>query len=197
MFSNFIFLRSEQGEHDLDGEVAIMARVRSEYSARRVENRKNILSSLNNFHDRVNSTAAHTADTGSAANLLDSIMESQTLWHSKNVEIKSKKDGTLEVKLKNEENKKPDLTNTTHSSKEIPLFPSKSDGNSENRSYTNNDNRYSSLGGSSSGGSNSFAPSTSSFSSLNPSTRPGFSNLLGNSSSALDLSPFRGAAPIR
>ncbi|XP_065202419.1 PHD and RING finger domain-containing protein 1-like isoform X2 [Planococcus citri] len=184
-------------EHDVDGEVAIMARVRNEYSARRLGNRKNIVASLNNYHDRGAAAASIDEITANAssANLLDSILESQTLWHSKNVEIKSKKDGTLEIKRKDE--RKPDLTNTNHSSKEIPLFPNKGDGASDNKSYSSSNNRYSSLGNSSGGGSNSFTSSTSSFNSLNPSIRPGFSNLLGNSSSALDLSPFRGAAPIR
>lgn len=176
-----------------------MARVRNEYTARRLGNRKNIVTSLNNYHDRSAAVASmdEITENATSANLLDTILESQTLWHSKNVEIKSKKDGTLEIKMKEEQNKKPDLTNTNHSSKEIPLFPNKGDGASDNKSYTNSNNRYSSLGNSSGGSGNSFSSSSSSFNNLNPSTRPGFSNLLGNNSAALDLSPFRGAAPIR
>ncbi len=176
-----------------------MARVRSEYSARRIENRKNMVSNiLNDYRSRSipEVSIPEVDNTESTSNLLDSILESQTLWHSKNVEISSKKDGKLEIKLK-EEPKKPDLSNTNHTSKEIPLFPNKNESSSsDGKSYANN-TRYSNLAGGSSGGSNSFSMSTGSFNSLNPSTRPGFSNILGNSSSALDLSPFRGTAPIR
>lgn len=178
-----------------------MARVRSEYSARRVENRKNMLSTLLNDYSRRTPSPVDVPEVTpiaeSSVSLLDSILESQTLWHSKNVEIKSQKDGKLEVKLKNE-TKKPDLTNTNHTSKEIPLYPNKNDNPSDgNKSYTNSTRYSNNLGSSSAGGSNSFPLSSSSFTALNPSTRPGFSNILGNSSSALDLSPFRGTTPIR
>lgn len=196
--SEFLSCFSEANEDD--GEVAIMARVRTEYSARRVASRKNMVSNLLNNYQSRNSSAVDlpaTNDAVSSSNLLDSILESQTLWHSKNVEISSKRDGTLDIKLK-EGSKKPDLSNTNHSSKEIPLYPNKNENSSSDsgKAYTNN-TRYSSFGGSSSSSGNSFGQSTSSFNSLNPSTRPGFSNILGNSSPALDLSPFRGAAPVR
>lgn len=185
----------------LEGEVAIMARVRSEFSARRIQNRKTMVSNLiNNYSSRIPPTAdlLFTENITNSSNLLDSILESQTLWHSKNVEISSKKDGTLEIKLKKDGGKKPDLSNTKHSSKEIPLYPNKNENSSSenNKSYTSN-TRYTGFGGSSGNSSNSFGQSTSSFNALNPSSRPGFSSILGNSSPALDLSPFRGTTPIR
>jgi hypothetical protein len=179
-----------------------MARVQSEYSARRIGNRKNIATNLINPRRQTFDAPVIemnlTEDCGSTTSLLDSILESQTLWHSKNVEISSKKDGKLEVRLKNYEDKRPDLSNPNHSSKEIPLYPNKNDSSASdtNKSYANN-TRYSNFGGNSSSGSTSFSQPTSFFNSLNPSTRPGFSSLLGNNSSALDLSPFRGTAPIR
>lgn len=194
---------SDQTEDFMEGEVAIMARVRSEYSARRVGNRKSILSNLMNIRHRAFDAPLIetnvTKDCGSSAtNLLDSILESQTLWHSKNVEISSKKDGKLEIRLRKDKEKRPDLLNTNHSSKEIPLYPNKNDSSASdaNKSYANN-TRYSNYGGGSNSGGTSFSQSTPFFNSLNPSTRPGFSSLLGNNSSALDLSPFRGTAPIR
>lgn len=188
-----------------------MSRVRSEFSARRIENRKSIVTSLVSaaYRQRVRPVTPPSVideTESSSVNLLDSILESQTLWHSKNVEISSTKDGKLNVKLKPDDANKPDVQNTKHQSKQIPLFPggSKNESNSSspsdgNKSYTNN-TQYSELsggGGGSRGGSNAFAFSGASLNSLNPSTRPGFSNILGNNSSAVDLSPFRGAAPIR
>lgn len=192
-----IYVNSDMDDTGLEGEVAIMTRVRNEYSARRMENRKNLVTSLTNSHLGALPAEIEPERTESSINLLDSILESQELWHSKNVTITSKKDGTLEIKKSGKE-EKPDLSNTNHTSKEIPLYPNKSGGASSetNKSYTNN-TRYSSLDNSSSGGNSSFTPSTSSFNSFNPSTRPGFSNILGNSAPALDLSPFRGSAPIR
>lgn len=196
------YFSDEMNEDDgLEGEVAIMARVRSEFSARRIQNRKTMVSNLiNNYSSRIPPTAdlLFTENITNSSNLLDSILESQTLWHSKNVEISSKKDGTLEIKLKKDGGKKPDLSNTKHSSKEIPLYPNKNENSSSenNKSYTSN-TRYTGFGGSSGNSSNSFGQSTSSFNALNPSSRPGFSSILGNSSPALDLSPFRGTTPIR
>ena len=181
-----------------------MARVQNEFSARRIESRKNIASNLTipqrrSVVDLSMMEMNARQDCRDTTSLLDSILESQTLWHSKNVEISSKKDGKLEIRLKKGEEKRPNLSDTNHTSKEIPLYPNKngSAASDSNKSYTTNSARYSNLGGNSSGGGASFSQSTSFFNPLNPSTRPGFSNLLGNNSSALDLSPFRGTAPIR
>lgn len=79
--------------------------------------------------------------------LLDSILDSQTLWHSKSVEIKSKSDGSLQVVLpKNsgsnitgKEENKIDVRKTTAPVTERPMFPS---GKSNSVTYNpSNSNR--------------------------------------------------------
>uniref|UniRef100_A0A1B6MT05 PHD and RING finger domain-containing protein 1 n=1 Tax=Graphocephala atropunctata TaxID=36148 RepID=A0A1B6MT05_9HEMI len=70
-----------------------------------------------------------TMTSPASGNLLDSILDSQTLWHSKKVEIKSKSDGSLHVVLPKDSNRgilkedKIDVRNTVAPVVETPLFP--------------------------------------------------------------------------
>lgn len=117
--------------------------------------------------------------------LLDSILDSQTLWHSKEAEIRSKSDGSIQVILpkssKNivgSEENKTDKRQSSTSIIEAPMFPS---GKSGTGAYNFGNQGSQSNGGGKSGVSQSYDGRSSS-STSNTSSGP---------------SPLRGTAPIR
>lgn len=137
----------------------------------------------------------------SSTNILDSILDSQALWHSKKTEIKSNRDGSLEIKLLENAKNKPlenqeklDLSKEEGKVSKTPMYPgggSTRPGGFSGYGYQNNHNSRSGP---------HHPPSTE----IGP--RPNyasssFSNF-GSSQSEVSgyhsgLTPFRGGAPIR
>lgn len=147
---------------------------------------------------RKKSAASSTSTTQQASgpSLLDSILDSQTKWHSKDSEIiHNTTDGSLTVKVKE---KKVDVNKENAKVTETPLYPGSTNPHGSRFSTYDYQSRDRTVSGtnrstelhSSSGSSSSSFPSSnlSSF----PSTRAGFSSNYG-----MGISPFTGAAPIR
>lgn len=139
-----------------------------------------------------------TVSSPANGSLLDSILDSQALWHSKKAEIKSKPDGSVQVILpKSNTNRvvreegKINVRNTTAPVIETPLFPGAANsGNFKPNSFTTSNNgqdgNRSTSEQSYEGSQESSTPSTS--------TGAGGAN---NNSSGGGPSPLRGIAPIR
>lgn len=136
----------------------------------------------------------------SSTNILDSILDSQALWHSKKTEIKSNRDGSLEIKLLEnakdrllEDQQKLDLTKEGKVS-QVPMYPgggSRPAGGFSGYGYQSN---HTSRSGPHNPSSTEMGPRPS-YSSNN------FSNF-GSPQTEVSgyhsgLTPFRGGTPIR
>lgn len=198
-----IFIRSE-AEHDSEfggrGEVGVASRPRVAFRNNRILNKK-IAVSIFLPSSREKKIPVSQLSSPSSANILDSILDSQALWHSKKTEIKSNSDGSLQIKLlENVENKplekqqKLDLSKEEGKVSQAPMYPGGGSrpGGFSGYGYQSNHN------------SRSGPPHHPSSSEMGP--RPSYSSnnfsLFGSSQSEgsgyhSGLTPFRGGAPIR
>lgn len=172
-----------------EGGVGVLSRTRVARPSDRHLNIKRAASILNSTVDRkpmkIESIPAPTGGS-----LLDSILDSQTLWHSKRAEIKSKSDGSLQVVLPRSSNSitvkeenKIDVRKATAPVIQTPMYPS---GKSNSATYNpSNSNRG---GQTHSGGRGGMEQSYEGRNAT--SAGSGISSLSGPS-------PLRGIAPIR
>lgn len=199
-FKKCISYRSDDEEGDIEGGgVGLMSRVSVARPRDRLISLKKAASvmSVNSSRKPVKLESVSSPASG---NLLDSILDSQTLWHSNKAEIKSKPDGSVQAILpKSNSNKvvkeksKIDVRNTNAPVVETPLFPGAANsGNFKSSSFsaTNNsqgENRSTTeqCDGSQEVSSGRTEPSTST------------SGSGSNNSSGGGPSPLRGIAPIR
>ncbi|RZF48422.1 hypothetical protein LSTR_LSTR011375 [Laodelphax striatellus] len=174
--------------------VGIASRHRLTISASTMSRRKAALVfSGRRRHARPAATATAPA-AAAPANLLDSILEDQAKWHSRNSEIiHNVSDGSLTVKVP--EKQKVDVRNETAKVNETPLYPG---GNNQrfNYNYQPRDGAASGTANNSRSVDNSPAGSSSSmnrsFPGSFPQSRSEFSSNYG-----IGISPFTGSAPIR
>uniref|UniRef100_A0A1B6E1Q4 PHD and RING finger domain-containing protein 1 n=1 Tax=Clastoptera arizonana TaxID=38151 RepID=A0A1B6E1Q4_9HEMI len=174
------------------GEVGLLSRPRFAHTGQRLLNRKKIGEIFFSTARRRVVTLDNITPPA-CGDLISSILDSQTLWHSKKTEIVSKSDGSLSIKQPDQQ-KKTEKSLDVKKNKEVittaPLYPGS--GSNQRYNYTPSNNRG---GGqrSSNMEANSHSPYTSSnYSPFGPS----HSNLPRHQSSA-SFTPFRSNSPIR
>lgn len=171
-----------------EGGVGLLSRTRVARPSERLYSLKKAASVLSSKIQR-KPKKIETIPSPANGSLLDSILDSQTLWHSKSAEIKSKSDGSLQVVLPKgssnitgKEENKIDVKITTAPVKERPMYAGgKSNSITYNPSNSNRGGQTYSGGRSNMGQSYDGRNTTST----------------GTNSSSSGPSPLRGITPIR
>ncbi|XP_054270234.1 PHD and RING finger domain-containing protein 1-like isoform X2 [Macrosteles quadrilineatus] len=124
-----------EGEDDIgsmEGGVGVLSRTRVARPIDRLLHRKKAASILTSKSPK-KSVKIDSLSSPAGPSLLDSILDSQALWHSKQTEIKSNSDGTLKVVPKGgalKEENKVDVKKATAPVKESPMFPTRTNSGS-------------------------------------------------------------------
>ncbi|XP_046668844.1 uncharacterized protein LOC124359827 isoform X1 [Homalodisca vitripennis] len=187
----------EDGIESVDGGVGLLSRARVARPHDHFINRKKAATILSSNSIK-KPLKLETLSSPSNGNLLDSILDSQTLWHSKKMEIKSKSDGSLQVilpkKTKTEicKETKIDVRNTVAPVVETPMFPG---GRGNSGTYKPDNSSKGGTGNSQSASRSSSEQSFTESSSYQSSGSggAGYSRYENNVGPA----PLRGVAPIR
>lgn len=181
-------------DHDESGGggIGLLSRSRFAHSGNRLLNKKRVTEIFSSAaRRRVVKPNQLIAPAG--GDLISSILNSQTLWHSKKTEIKSNSDGSLLVKLPGEgkRNEKPvDVSKNKEKLTTVPLYPGA--GTNQGCNYQPTNNR--------SGGQHSTNTETNLHTSYGDSNFSSFASTLNDFPrfpSNVNLTPFRGNAPIR
>lgn len=192
-----------EADHDSEfggrGEVGIVSRPRAAFRTNRILNKK-IAASIFSSSNRRKTIPTSQLSSPSSTNILDSILDSQALWHSKKTEIKSNRDGSLEIKLLENVKDKPlekqqklDLSKEEGRVSQVPMYPGGGSRPGGFSGYGYQSNHTSRSG-----------PHHSSGTEMGPRPSYGSSSFSNFGSSQSDVSgyhsgltPFRGGAPIR
>lgn len=190
-----VFYRSDQEDDiEFEGNFGVISRVRVARPSDRFISRKKAATVLSSFSLKKPQKLEKVSLPAADGSLLDSILNSQTLWHSKKSEIKSSSDGSLQVVLPTfsktdvlKEDDKIDVRKASAPVMETPMFPKGrvNSGTYDQDRGTSNQNDSRNNSASSSYEASSHQPSGSAGSGY-----PSYSSNAG-------ISPLRGIAPIR
>lgn len=193
-FLLFLCYRSEQEDdaEEFEGGFGVISRIRVARPSDRFISRKKAKTVLSSFSLK-KPQKVENISVPADGSLLDSILNSQTLWHSKKSQIKSSSDGSLHVVLpkfqKNDvlkEDDKIDVRKASAPVVETPVFP----GGRVNSGTFDQDRGTSNQNNTRNNTERSYEGSSHQSSGSAGSGYPPHSNSVG-------LSPLRGVAPIR